>query len=662
LTPKKPHDCPSSNLRKRRFGHDSPDDDSEDMSVQFPRRSPRLTPKKSHDGPSSNLRKRRIGRDFHDDDSEDMSVQGLIQFSRRKAEEEQKARLQAGQGNEKADAPEASRWSPFSELRELVGSDIRHGIDLPYIEPPEFVDDDGRAYAHRVFMDVTRAEMQVSPGCQPPLNEFGSDEAIQKLTVECFKLQNLDITDHKLEHRVTNDNGKQKKDQSVMRKKQLAHRTRPDQPQTRVSMNSSPNAETVETRPTAQKPDSVISPRIQAQVHPAVQLGDTEIAPEPVVASNTSAAKPVTNTPHTEAPATLKYPQTTQSNSNATTTAKGVVGSKPQQLPASRVTRSSNTPAREHMPRTAGHSKANPVGTTCLPDSAKQAPLQCGVPVLPATGPTRETCPPPAAKLTPSQEVREKFARAALACDAPGFDLGFDSPKKPETGSSSRPPATSTSAEKRMVYPVEQIWISDDDEWDEDTWREACDVLDRVEREKGYKSDETTTRKSDKQAMATQSGFKTPTKGDTSIPIKSPQSGSTTAADRPQAQQRRIIRQPISLKSPYIMYEDKALFTCSADVKDLYNAVIAHGRRSQRGQETDNTPIVVSYNKYFVSLQELANSMMPCGVVKNTVMELGIESIMLRTDKKLKKVVMPLRVAVSFNQNKLVLVFVHTRV
>jgi hypothetical protein len=70
----------------------------------------------------------------------------------------------------------------------------------------------------------------------------------------------------------------------------------------------------------------------------------------------------------------------------------------------------------------------------------------------------------------------------------------------------------------------------------------------------------------------------------------------------------------------------------------------------------------VSYNKYFVSLQELANSMMPCGVVKNTVMELRIESIMLRTDKKLKKVVMPLRVAVSFNQNKLVLVFVHTRV
>jgi hypothetical protein len=110
----------------------------------------------------------------------------------------------------------------------LVGSEIRHEIDLPYIEPPEFIDDDGRAYAQKVFMDVARVEMQVSPGSQPPLNEFGSDEAIQKLTMECFKLQKLDITDHQQKHRVTKDNREQKKDQSVMRQKQLAHHTRPD--------------------------------------------------------------------------------------------------------------------------------------------------------------------------------------------------------------------------------------------------------------------------------------------------------------------------------------------------------------------------------------------------------------------------------------------------
>jgi hypothetical protein len=83
-------------------------------------------------------------------------------------------------------------------------------------------------------------------------------------------------------------------------------------------------------------------------------------------------------------------------------------------------------------------------------------------------------------------------------------------------------------------------------------------------------------------------------------------------------------------------------------VKDLYAAVTSHGRRTGRRQGEDKTPIIVSYNKFFVSLQELANSMMPCGWLHNTVMELGIESIMLRKDKKLKKIVLPLRISVSF--------------
>jgi hypothetical protein len=62
-------------------------------------------------------------------------------------------------------------------------------------------------------------------------------------------------------------------------------------------------------------------------------------------------------------------------------------------------------------------------------------------------------------------------------------------------------------------------------------------------------------------------------------------------------------------------------------VKELYNAVIAHGRRSTRGQDVDNTPRVVSYNKFFVSLKELANSMIPLGELKTTIVEFGIESI-----------------------------------
>jgi hypothetical protein len=109
-------------------------------------------------------------------------------------------------------------------------------------------------------------------------------------------------------------------------------------------------------------------------------------------------------------------PDTTQGKSSTTAAAEGVFGTKSQHLPSS-----GNT----HDPE--AHVKAFPVGTSFLPDPAKRVPLQWGVPVPLAIGPTRETCPPPATKLTPSQELREKVARAALACDAPSFDLGFDS-------------------------------------------------------------------------------------------------------------------------------------------------------------------------------------------------------------------------------------------
>jgi hypothetical protein len=146
-----------------------------------------------------------------------------------------------------------------------------------------------------------------------------------------------------------------------------------------------------------------------------------------------------------------------------------------------------------------------------------------------------------------------------------------------------------------------------------------------------------------------ESGFQTPVMDENSTKLTSQPSGSTTAADRLDVQRRRIIRQALAMRSPYIPYDDKTLFNCSADVKELYNAVIAHGRRSTRRQVSDDSPIVVSYEKYFVSLNELACSMNPCGELRTTVMELGIESIMLRKDKKLKKIVMPLRVAVSFS-------------
>jgi hypothetical protein len=302
-----------------------------------------------------------------------------------------------------------------------------------------------------------------------------------------------------------------------------------------------------------------------------------------------------------------------------------------------------NLPSSSNTHDSEAHVKAFPVGTSFLPDPAKRVPLQWGVPVSFAIGPTRETCPPPAAKLTPSQELKEKVARAALACDAPGFDLGFDSPQKPKKECSSRPTTPVLSEVTEIFHNGQHIVIIDDDEWDEETWKEACDIVGHVEREKGYTNIESFDVKEEKDP---ESGFQTPPRGEASTAIKSQPSGSTTAADRSQAQQHRIIREPINLRSSYVMYNDKSLFTCLDDVKEVYNAVTAHGRRSLRGQDVDDTPIVVSHDKYFVSLRELANSMMPCGVLRNTIMELGIESIMLRKDRKIKKLVMPLRVAV----------------
>jgi hypothetical protein len=208
-------------------------------------------------------------------------------------------------------------------------------------------------------------------------------------------------------------------------------------------------------------------------------------------------------------------PGTTQGKSSTTASSEGDFGKKSQNLPDPEA-----------------HVKAFPVGTSFLPEPAKRVSLQWGVPVPLAIGPTRETCPPPAAKLTPSQELREKVARAALACDAPGFDLGFDSPQKPEKECTSRPTAPVLSAVTEISHNGQHIVIIDDDEWDEETWKEACDIVDRVEREKGYTNIESFDVKEENEP---ESGFQTPPRGEASTAIKSQPSGSTTTADRPQA-------------------------------------------------------------------------------------------------------------------------------
>jgi hypothetical protein len=234
----------------------------------------------------------------------------------------------------------------------------------------------------------------------------------------------------------------------------------------------------------------------------------------------------------------------------------------------------------------------------------------------------------------------------ARAPDAPSFDLGFDSPAKIDTNT----------PYSFGITPVDldaERFGSEVDDWDEATWKEACEAVDKVEKEKKYKEQRTT----DNSTVLTGSGFKTPVTTVNNIASSSQAEESTTAAERPEEKRRRLIRQAICQLSPYITYEDSSLFTCSAEVKELYNAVIAHGRRSTRGKEIDKSPIIVNYERFFVSLKELANSMMPSGLVSNTVMELGIESIMLRKDRDVKKIVMPLRVSVRIHNFCIFLVY-----
>jgi hypothetical protein len=79
----------------------------------------------------------------------------------------------------------------------------------------------------------------------------------------------------------------------------------------------------------------------------------------------------------------------------------------------------------------------------------------------------------------------------------------------------------------------------DDGDWDEATWKEACAVVDQVEREKGYRNDE---HNSAIKFLHPESGFLTPVKVANSTVDTSQLYGSTTTADHLIVERRRIIR------------------------------------------------------------------------------------------------------------------------
>jgi hypothetical protein len=153
-----------------------------------------LTPPKSHDGPASNLRKRSTGVEPPVDDPDFMSVEGLTMSTRGKIGDEYIDRLQARKGNG-YEAPAVSEWIPFAEIRELMGSEPSHDINLPHIEPHRSNVDDGKLYARKVFKEIETKDQEFSNARKAASNVFRTQEATQKLTMECLKLQNLDIAD-----------------------------------------------------------------------------------------------------------------------------------------------------------------------------------------------------------------------------------------------------------------------------------------------------------------------------------------------------------------------------------------------------------------------------------------------------------------------------------
>ncbi|KAM0826690.1 hypothetical protein ACQ4PT_068708 [Festuca glaucescens] len=246
-----------------------------------------------------------------------------------------------------------------------------------------------------------------------------------------------------------------------------------------------------------------------------------------------------------------------------------------------------------------------------------------------SSGPTRETCPPP----------RPKDPRWEKGCDPPSFNLGFDSP--PKNQEQSTVVAASAGITPTSLRSIgSPIFDEYEDVWSPEMEEEAIALCTKVEMEKGYRKAEADTMGVGHQSEAE---LQTPTPVANRVTHSKDASGSNSDAAPIELCERRIIRPAACYKSPYIDFSSKNTYACSADVTEVYDLVTSGAKRNERDQHKDNTPIIVNFEKFFVSHQEMANSMMPCAELDNTVFELGLESIMLRKDKDDKKVVMPLR-------------------
>nr|BAJ99576.1 predicted protein [Hordeum vulgare subsp. vulgare] len=116
--------------------------------------------------------------------------------------------------------------------------------------------------------------------------------------------------------------------------------------------------------------------------------------------------------------------------------------------------------------------------------------------------------------------------------------------------------------------------------------------------------------------------------------------------------ERRVVRVPAQLRSPYIDLQNTDPLYCSKEVCDMYDVVCQHSTQTTRskGKLTDNRQPIINYDEFFISRNELANSMAPEKKMDNLVAEIAIISLM-GPEIRPKKRIMPLQIATYFQNN-----------
>ncbi|CAL4924975.1 unnamed protein product [Urochloa decumbens] len=108
---------------------------------------------------------------------------------------------------------------------------------------------------------------------------------------------------------------------------------------------------------------------------------------------------------------------------------------------------------------------------------------------------------------------------------------------------------------------------------------------------------------------------------------------------------RRLLRKPAIMRSPYVDFKTNNIFSCSKEVSNIYNVVVAcQGRSTASSSIPNNDVIIINYWDFHVTLADLARSVKPRGDLINTVAEIGLYVINNTSNKKIKRV-LPLRVA-----------------